>query len=393
MPINIADKTRENVAFLEQSLAQKIPISDRSFLYQFSLSNASLAVSINKKAELAVRENLATTASREGLIEIGRQELGRDPFAASPTTAIVQFVVENGTVVVPGTAFVSEENGFVFLTDITYIGGVEPFLDITVVSELSGAQSSVSIGSIFSLQTPQTGIFPTGTVGSVPIVGSDIEGTEEYRQKVLDRIRSQGGGSNSSDYRDWAQEVAGVQRAYPYGGKFDAFGNNIGGPSSRTVFVQAVTSIDHDGIAPQSLLDSVRDSLITDPLTGRHRICMGVPNGVNGTLFVESIRRIGIDVKVFGSDVTWNSEIIQAISAALTAYLLTLIPSIEGLDPVAGRVNSVTEVSISSVVNDVSLQYGVSAESVSFSLVGGSSIEKYDLPAGGLVKLNSVEYP
>lgn len=389
--INHGDKTRENIALFEQSLGQKIPISDRSFLYQLSVANASLSVSIDKKAELAVRENLATTASIEGLTEIGRQELGRDPFSATASTVTATFSVGDGIVIPPATVFISSENGFSFVTDVSYIGTAIGTLDITVISELTGGQSGVSVGSEMTLQTPIVGVSDSGTVSTVIHAGIDAEGTEEYRTKVLDRIRSQGGGSNSADYRDWAQEVAGVLRAYPYSAQFDENGDSIGGPSSRTVFVQATESIDPDGIAPQSLLDEVRQSIITDPSTLRNRICMGVPNS---TLFVESVRRISFDVQVFGTDQTWPVEVIDAISYELDRYFQTLIPSIEGLDPVAGRTNSVTEVSISNIINDVSLQYGKNASSVSFSLTGvGIPITRYQLPAGALAKLNSVVYP
>ena len=95
------------------------------------------------------------------------------------------------------------------------------------------------------------------------------------------------GGGNAADYREWAQEVAGVTRAYPYSGKPVALLLESS-PPDRTVYIEADTTIDPDGIAPQALLDEVRATITTDPVTGLARQPLGL---TDSTLFVESISR------------------------------------------------------------------------------------------------------
>lgn len=388
--LTLEERAREYLAYFEQALGQTIPITDRSYLWQESLALGALSVSVDKKVLLQVRENLALTATPDGLNIIGREYLGRDRAGAQTTSLLGSFVVQAGAVVPPGSTFVSDESGLVYESTYT-ITGTGGSSEIEMVCQNAGVQGNVSIGSVLTLQTPLAGVANSGTVSSVVKTGTNVEGVEEYRTKVLDAIRAQDGGSNMWDYRIWAQEVPGVFRAYPYSGQFDENGVQIGGPSSRTLFVQANSDIDADGIAPQSLLDDVRSFVITDPSNNRNRICMGVPDS---TFYVESIRRVSFDVEILGSLATWPSEAVTAIDSAISAYLFGLIPAIDGLDPVSGRTNSITTLNLSDVVQGVAIQYGVSPSAVRFKLSsGGGYIERYDLPAGGLAKAGTITYP
>jgi hypothetical protein len=388
--ITLENKAREIIAIWESKLGQSIPLTDRSFLYQLSLALASMSVGVDKKADLEVRENLAITATRNALTQIGRNYLARDPYSATPATMKIELAVGDGVVVPVGTKFLAAQNNITYASNGTVIGDISGVSEIDIVSELSGGNTTLEIGSTVAIQGPIIGVGSAGNVVAAVEVGLSEEGTEEYRAKVLDAVRYQGGGSNMWDYRLWAQTVQGVQRAYPYGGKFDATGAQIGGPSDRTVYVQATESIDPDGIAPQSLLDLVRATLITDPSNNRNRICLGVPDS---TLYVESIRRVGFDVKVYGTSVDWPSEALTTLDEAIRDYFFNIIPYIEGLDPVTGRVSEITPVNLSNVVHDALVQYGVSASSVEIFLTGeATAFQSYILPAGALAKAIDVNY-
>lgn len=390
MAATLKEKTDEYVASKETALGQQIPITERSYLFIESRAQASLFIAIDKKAELAVRENLAISATRDGLIDLGREFLSRDPYEARKSQINGIVSVGSGITVPPDTGFVCSANGLTYYTDSS-VTGTGGDATIPMTCEVAGVAGNVGSGEEITIQTVIVGVSDTGVTGDTLIIGTEREGTEEYRTKILDAERGQGGGSNSADYRNWGQEVEGVTRCYPYAGRFDNEGFNIGGPSSRTVFVQASTDIDSDGIAPQALLDEVRSHLITDPVTGRDRICMGVPND---TLYVESIRRILFDVNVYGSTGSWSAAAVSSVNSALADYLSALIPTIEGLDPIYGKTNEITEVSLANVVHDALLPYGLTAERVDFSLTSvGDTISKYTLPAGGLSKLNGVSYP
>lgn len=386
---SVAEKTLANIGILESALGQKIPVNDRSFLYVMSRTDASLAVAIDKKAELALKENLATTASRSGLIEIGREVLGRDPYEASPADVMGSISVSNGAVIPSETTFVSSETGLIYSNPVAVVGGTGTE-SMQLICSISGGSGSVSIGSIMTIQSPLAGVGGTATVSSINSPGVSEEGTEEYRQKVLDEERAQGGGSNLADYRIWGQEVLNVARVYPYSGHFNGQSSiNTGGPSSRTVFVQATSDIDPDGNAPQYMLDAVKSSILVDPSTGIRRVCAGVPDS---TLDVKSTVRKTINVTITGTSLSWSSDITEALELALFNYMDTLKPAIDGLDPVAGRTNMVTSIDLANVIHDVTIQYGVNASTVYFAVSGVSNLTSYQLAPGQLAKLGTVTY-
>lgn len=390
---SLEDITQEFVAIKSAAIGQEIPQLPKSYLYVDAKAQAGIKFSVDKKAELATRENLATTASIGRLTEIGREVLLREPFSASPARITADYVVTPGVVIPSGTVFVSDENGLSYSSEYPITGDPSGTTGIVMLCESAGEEGTVSVGSKMTLQTPTPGIgFPEGTVSLINNEGLPDEGTEDYRSKILDKQFSQGGGGNLADYRDWAQGVQGVHRAYPYSGQFDSNGNNIGGPSSRTVFIRAIqTGNNPSGIPSPGLLDEVLAALITNPETGVNRIPAGVPDS---TLYVESIYFVTFNVSVFGSSIEWPAELPGLIEDALEEYFDTLKPSIEGLDPVNGRTNEITEISLGSVVQGVTIQYGVNASSVSFiNVATGESPEKYVLPAGGLPKLSQVLFP
>lgn len=389
MGTSFDDYVNSYVAIYEAALGQSIPVNPRSYLYVKAKQEAVLAYSIDQKTNKATTENLATTASIGGLTEIGREVLQRDRFLASKAVIFCTFSVTIGVVIPPETSFTSEETGLTYFSDVP-VTGIGDDTPISMTCEVPGELGNADVGSIVSIQSPVPGVSPDGIVESITTKGIEAEGVEEYRTKILDKQASQGGGSNLADYRDWGQEVPGVSRCFPYGGEFDDDGNNIGGPATRTVFVRETQTAENPfGFADQTTLDMVLSYILTDPNTLINRVCAGVPNSL---LYTKSIYAVSFIVYVNGTDEGWDSSIIPAIDDALENYFETFQPAIEGLDPIEGRTNEITEIGLSTVVQGVTIQYGVNASSINFNVVGGDQVEKYTLPAGGLPQLNSVVY-
>jgi hypothetical protein len=383
-----ADKVKEFVGRFGFALNQTVPMNDKSFLYNLSVALASIFTAVDKKAVLSKRETLATTATREGLTEIGRQELGRDPNDSTAFEGVLRCAIFGGVTVPLGTLWTSEDNNAKYESTETVVG-TNLSVDIPIKSVETGGQVNLSDGDQLSIETTIPNLSSTGFIFSVTSPALSVEGTEEYRAKVLDKMRSQGGGSNGWDYRIWAQEVLGVKLAYPYGGDFDDDGKQSGRPLTRTIYIQATEDIDEDGIAPDTLLDNVYDYLITEPETGRNRISLGVPNERDNFLFVKSIRRYLFKVNIYESESSWPTDATDAITEAVQEYFFNLVPFVAGLDPIEGRTNAITNLSISDVVYTVATQYGVTPSKVEFFLSGKTTpLDIFPLPAGGLAKLD-----
>jgi uncharacterized phage protein gp47/JayE len=59
----------------------------------------------------------------------------------------------------------------------------------------------------------------SGNVASTTTLGVEEEEEETYRARILFAERTAGGGGNAVDYKTWAEETPGVERAFPYAGK------------------------------------------------------------------------------------------------------------------------------------------------------------------------------
>jgi len=374
----------------ESLINQDSPLNDKAFLRIESKNQAITGTLLQKEVVIAQRENLAITASRAGLILIGA-EYDLPIKTAVSTVLNVTLPATTGTQIPAGTNFTGDDNGILYFNaDIaTSAAGVVTF---QITSRTPGTIGNLADAKTLTISIQIPGAELTATVVTTETTGADAEETEVYRQRVLDIIRAPGGGGNSADFRNWAQEQEGVTRAYPYSGV--AFGDPLfpgGSPPDRTVYIEADTSIDVDGIAPQSLLDDTKLTIITDPDTLVHRQPLGL---TNDTLFVVSIRRTDIFTEIrnalFLSGT--ESQVKTDINTALNNYYLGLNPFVEGLDIDADRNDLITDLTVSRTVQDILTANGASAEGVAFGLLPASFIPSFQLGQGEKVKNAGVSY-
>lgn len=355
-----------NLANLEGQLGQNSPLADKAFLRVLAAMEAlGIATPLYKYAVERIKQNLALTATGNDLDVLGA-EYGVARKAAEAAVLTIELPGTNGTFIPATVDFIGDSNGVRYFpaASATITGGVAT---MTVTAEEAGIAGNLQVSDTMSIGTQIPGAETVATVTVIDNVGAEEETDAAYRVRVLDEIRSEGGGGNSFDYRRWAQEVAGVARAFPYAGQPPA----VGTPPDRTVFVEADTGIDPDGIAPDALLDDVRDSITTDPLIGLTRQPLGL---TDGTLFVESIIRSEFFIEITGLviDSAIETEVKDEIETALTSHFLSLNPFVAGLDFLGDKNDVITELSISNVVQDILSARGGSATSIAFGTSFGS---------------------
>ncbi len=180
--------------------------------------------------------------------------------------------------------------------------------------------------------------------------------------------------------------------AYPYSGKPSSL-DETSYPGDRTIYIQADTDLDEDGIAPDSLIDDAREMITTDPDTGLARPCMGL---TDDTLYVESITRTSVSVRITGLDTPSGqaTDVQTAVEAAVETYFDELVPYIDGIDVDTERNDVVTMPSISAVIQDVLESYASSMTFVEYNVdsAGYVSTSSYQLGDGELMKLSEVVY-
>jgi uncharacterized phage protein gp47/JayE len=383
------------LANLEAVLNQTSPDNDKSFLKVLSAIEGISFTSLNKYAAYQVKQILAITAFGEGLDTLGAEyEVTRK---AAEATVLTATLPGTDTTIIPQTVdFIGDANGVrYFLDSSVEIGDpTSGVAEMTLTAETPGVIGNLQLGDTLNIGTQIPGAETVATVAVITgqtthilTTGADRETDDAYRIRILDKIRAVFGGGNAADYRCWAQLVAGVARAYPYSGKpIELLIESS--PPDRTVYVEADTTIDPDGIAPQSLLDQVRESITTNATTNLANQPLGL---TDDTLFTESISRTAFYVQIANLSVSDDivAKVKTEIETALTTYFLTIKPFVDGLDSILDRNDKITDLTVSNVVQDVLSANGGTANSVAFGTSLGTSLPEYQLSPGELSKLAS----
>jgi len=376
------------LANLEAALNLTTPLNDKAFNRVLAAAQAIGGKSLQNYAAYQLKQMLAITAFGDGLDLLGA-EYGVIRKAAEATVIEADLPGTNGTVISQNIDFIGSPNGMRYFLDSSATIGIPTsgVAELSMTAEEPGVAGNLQIGDELNIGTQVAGAETVATVTAITNTGADEETDESFRIRILDAIRNITGGGNAADYRAWAEEVAGVARAYPYAGKPVALLLEST-PPDRTIYVQAETSIDVDGIAPQSLLDEVRTSITTDPVTGLARQPLGL---TDDTLFVVSITRTAFYVQInnlsISSDLEAKAK--SEIQTALSDYFQRIKPYVDGLDSIVDRNDKITDLTVSDVVADVLSSNGGTADSVAFSDVMGDSLPAYQLSQGELAKLAS----
>jgi len=370
---------------LESALNKTSPLADRAFLRVLSAIMGAVFTTLYKFAAQEAKENLAISASLAGLKRLGAEY--NTPIKPAEAAILTITLPAVDPTVIPQTVdFVGDNNGIRYglaANSNPATGGV---ITMSVTAKVTGAQGNLAVTDTLSIGTQIAGAETTATVTVVENTGADEEAKESYRARLLQVIRSPGGGGNSADYRNWANEVAGVENSYPYAGDTSLLG---GSPPDRVVYVECDSSIQIDGIAPTSLLNEVRASITTDPVTGLSRQPLGL---TDDTLEVVAITRTSFFVQISSLtvDVDKEAKTKSEIEDALIAYFHGLSPWIDGLDPTFEKNDEITDLTVSSVVNDVLVANGASATAVAFGVAVSTSLPIYTLNKGEHAKLSTV---
>jgi hypothetical protein len=373
-----------NLAQLEGKLGQSAPLADRAFLRVLAAMKALADTGLYKFGIERAKQNLALTATGADLDLLGN-EFSTPRKLAEFAVLSAEIVAITGTLIPATASFIGDANGVRYFLDASALA-VAGVASLSMTAEVSGAAGNLQPGDSLIIVSPVAGAAVSALVTTVTTTGAEEETDSAFRPRVLFAERAVTGGSNATDHKIWAEEVAGVLRAFPFAGK----PSGTSYPGDRTVYIEADPTLDPDGIAPAGLLLSVREALNIDPATGLSRPALGL---VDATLYVESITRTAIDVEITnlvtpaGTDVTVKAE----ISAVLDSYFAGLATYVEGVDLVQERNDRITTLTLGDVVQAVLATRGASAGEIAFT-IAAAPFNSYQLSAGELAKTGAVSY-
>lgn len=217
------------MAFERPTLAELVDRIESDFISRLSLNGAVLRRSLVRvlarvlagashmlhgHLDFLSRQLFPDTSEDEFLIRQGLL-FGVERTAAEFATGDVDLTGTNGSVIPAGTVLLRSDGAeFVTEDEETISSGTAT---VTVTASLAGADGNCDEATTLSLESPIAGVDTAGSVASGGIAGgTDQESLEDYRERVLERMRSAPHGGASTDYVAWAKEVAGVTRAWVY---------------------------------------------------------------------------------------------------------------------------------------------------------------------------------
>lgn len=162
-------------------------------------------------AEFLNRQVWPDQADEEYLIDHGaRWGVTRTP--AAPASGTVGFTGSDGAIIAAGTVLLRPD-GARFLTsaEVTITAGVA---SVIATAEQAGQAGNTAIATALQLGTPIGGVNSVVTASTALAGGADIEDVEDWRARILARIRRAPQGGSADDYVAWALQVPGVTRVW-----------------------------------------------------------------------------------------------------------------------------------------------------------------------------------
>jgi len=160
--------------------------------------------------------------SREAFVDTAQDNLARwgslwavARNAATFADGQVEFSGTNGTIL-PALTQLQRSDGILYQVeaDGTVTSGT---VVVDVVCLTAGDTGNMLSGETLTIVTPIAGITSDGLVEPDGITGgSDVEGLEAWRERILAKIQNPPRGGNATDYEFWAKEITGVTRVWVY---------------------------------------------------------------------------------------------------------------------------------------------------------------------------------
>jgi uncharacterized phage protein gp47/JayE len=193
-------------------LALVNPILRRSLVYVLSRVIAGAVHMLYGALEFLARQMFPDLSERAFLLRQGRL-FGLTLNAATFATGNVTITGTNGAIIPAGTVLLHADGAaYATAAEVTIAGGTAT---AAVTAAAAGQDGNRAEGVTLSFESPIATVNATATVAAVGLAsGTDEEDIEDFRTRVLERMRSPPHGGAASDYIAWAREVAGVTRAW-----------------------------------------------------------------------------------------------------------------------------------------------------------------------------------
>ncbi len=347
------------VADIEGRIGTAVPILPKAFVRVLAVALAGLLSGIYRYAAWVYKQIFPATADEAALILKG-EEYGVTRLAAVRWDGTATATGTAGTLIPSGTLWTLAGLVYSQKADATIAGGGSIAVSLECLT--AGIAGNPDALDEFAIVTPLADVDSTAVYLATVIEGEDEEDIEDYRTRVLERIREQPQGGAAADYVGWAREVAGVVKAF-------AFRTGAG---YVTVYpLQAVTGVSR--IPAAGKITEVQDYV---GAVERRPMCANV--------LAAAMDELGVDFTITGLDPT-DADTQDAIESALQTYLYAAYPLQYPDEP--GATNIVSVAAAWAIIAAA----GATASAVTM-LVDGNPATAYTLADDEIVTLGTVTW-
>lgn len=356
------------ISQLEGQLSQTIPILPKSFARVLAKVLAAVFVLLFKYAGFTFLQLFVAHASDRETTVNGRKlvpltEWGRlvgvgDRNAATRAELWLTVTVLNQVgSLAAGQQLTRTESGFIY-TVVAPVALNAATVSVRVRatagpkgSDGSGVLGNLQAGDVLEFANTPAGVATRAVVASQAKTGADAETTDRYRARIFDRFQNRPQGGAYADYRQWAEDVEGIVRAYPYAGD----------PGEVDVYIEAdeASSGSPDGIATGAQVDAVKAAIELNEAG------IATRRPVSAAVNVYPITRTGFALEVSGLDPS-TSTIQDAIIEGVDEHLRSREPFIVGLSA-NPRKDRITQAAVAGLVVSIAEANGSTVTAVTLT--------------------------
>lgn len=167
---------------------------------------------------------LPTTAGPDAVVRHGEVEgLPRDPATAAVLTVLITNGPLSSSAALTGQTLQSPA-GLAYLpvdgsgNVLGTLGPTNGSGEVTVLARCTtiGSAGNVPVGTVLTWSSAPTGFATASNTVSDVVQGDEVEDIESYRARVIARRRNRPGSGNREDWKEWAEQCAGVAQAWVY---------------------------------------------------------------------------------------------------------------------------------------------------------------------------------
>ncbi len=367
----VAEIRARIIADMETAIGQTVPWLPKALTKVIAGAVAGLDVLLYNSILWVYKQIFPETADYDALVLLGKI------VSITPTTAVKSVITANvygtnGETVAAGTTYFRTPSGAVYqvTTGGTISGG---FALCTLTALLAGEAANVADGVELAIVTPDVNLTGVAVVVGTTTDGADEESEEQLRARVIARYKRRHTGGSPADYYLWGLEAPHFIWISP-----------VAGDKPGDVWIYGEVDNQPDGIPTSAQLLTLCDYVTNDPETG---LATRKPIGDTITCFPITRKVFNFEINILNS----SDTVEDAITAALTEYLLSLAPYNEGVT--LDRADVVTDTGASAAANAVAMEAGAVILQLTVREAStGGEVNNYMLYGGEKAKIGTVSY-